>query len=170
MFCLRLFFAFTLLFEARAYAQVDVEPPTDIVMPPDWHGHDEPPPDNEYTVPPDDSFDNGDGNNDTLSGNCTHYQNGKATRYDDAKFTGQPTRSGDLYDPNIMTAASNTLPMGTIVRICNRGSGRCAYPVKINDTGRFGKGVVVDLSSASARAIGLTLAIGKTDVEVQTCR
>lgn len=64
------------------------------------------------------------------------------------------TASGARFSPNGYTAAHRTLPFGTRVRVTNQRNGRSVV-VTINDRGPFVAGRVIDLSRASARAIGL---------------
>ncbi|HEY8578923.1 MAG TPA: septal ring lytic transglycosylase RlpA family protein [Beijerinckiaceae bacterium] len=67
------------------------------------------------------------------------------------------TASGQPFDPNALTAAHRSLPFGTKVRVTNRRNGRSVI-VTINDrmgAGAKGAGVVIDLSRAAARAIGV---------------
>ena len=54
-----------------------------------------------------------------------------------------------------MTAASKTLPMGSIVRVTNLETGR-SVKVQINDRGPYVRKRDLDLSRAAAREIGLT--------------
>ncbi|ABY28872.1 rare lipoprotein A [Methylorubrum extorquens PA1] len=54
-----------------------------------------------------------------------------------------------------MTAAHRTLPFGVRVRVTNKNNGRSVV-VRINDRGPFVGGRVIDLSKASARAIGVS--------------
>jgi rare lipoprotein A len=65
------------------------------------------------------------------------------------------TANGEHYNPNAMTAASRTLPFGTLVRVTNRNNGRSVV-VRINDRGPFVGGRVIDLSQAAASEIGMT--------------
>ena len=60
------------------------------------------------------------------------------------KYRGKPTASGELFNPDKLTAAHRTLPFGTKVR-CQLGSTRFVI-VKINDRGPFVKGRELDLS------------------------
>jgi rare lipoprotein A len=62
--------------------------------------------------------------------------------------------SGGRFDPNSMTAAHRTLPFGTKVRVTDPKTGRSVI-VTVNDRGPFGKGRVIDLSLAAARALGM---------------
>ena len=70
-------------------------------------------------------------------------------------YQGKRTSSGELFDPDRFTAASRTLPLGSIVRVTNLHNGR-SVEVKINDRGPRKRGRGVDLSPAAARKIGLT--------------
>ena len=49
-------------------------------------------------------------------------------------YDGHRTSSGERFDPNGLTAASKTLPLGSSVRVTNLKNGRSAQ-VKINDRG-----------------------------------
>jgi len=60
-------------------------------------------------------------------------------------YSGKRTASGERYDPNGMTAASRTLPLGTVVNVC----GVSCVTVRINDRGGPRGGI--DLSMAAAR-------------------
>src|SRR4051812_31118660 len=62
---------------------------------------------------------------------------GEASYYADF-FDGRKTASGERYDPNKMTAANRTLPLGTKVRIRRVDTGRTVV-VTVNDRGPFGK-------------------------------
>jgi rare lipoprotein A len=65
------------------------------------------------------------------------------------------TASGDIADPHALTAGHRTLPLGSRVRVVNRLNG-ASVVVRINDRGPRQKKFVIDLSQASAKAIGLT--------------
>jgi len=80
-----------------------------------------------------------------------HDQVGKAS-YLGKKFDHRPTASGELYDPERLTAAHRTLPFGTRVRVTNLENGRSVV-VRINDRGPYGKGRVIDLSLRAARRL-----------------
>ncbi len=66
---------------------------------------------------------------------------------------GHKTASGELFDPNAMTAAHRTLPMGAIVRVTNVENGR-TVTVRINDRGPEDTSRIIDLSRAAADALG----------------
>lgn len=80
------------------------------------------------------------------------------------EFAGHRTASGEMFDPNGMTAAHRTLPFGTRVRVTNSRNGR-SIVVRINDRGPFVKGRAIDLSSGAARAIGMS-STGSVTMEV----
>jgi rare lipoprotein A len=88
-------------------------------------------------------------------------QNGQASWYGPG-FHGRRTASGETFDTNALTAAHRSLPFGTRVRVVNKKTGRSVV-VRINDRGPYAHGRVIDLSRASAQAIGIT---GVTAVEV----
>ena len=77
---------------------------------------------------------------------------------------GTRTANGEAFNPDAMTAAHQTLPFNTLVRVTFRGS---SVVVRINDRGPFTGGRIIDLSRGSARVIGLYSAgIGTVTVEV----
>jgi rare lipoprotein A len=69
-------------------------------------------------------------------------------------FHGKATASGDVYNQNDLTAAHQTLPLGTRVIVTNLENGRSAE-VTINDRGPFAKGRIIDLSYSAAQLIGM---------------
>ncbi len=70
-------------------------------------------------------------------------------------FAGRRTSSGETFNPEGLTAASTTLPLGSHVRVTNPDTGRSVV-VRINDRGPFVRGRSLDLSHGAARQIGLT--------------
>jgi rare lipoprotein A len=69
-------------------------------------------------------------------------------------FHGRPTASGAIYDQHELTAAHQTLPLGTRVMVTNLENGT-STEVTINDRGPFAKGRIIDLSYAAARTLGM---------------
>ena len=65
------------------------------------------------------------------------------------------TASGEKYNPDGLTAAHRTLPLGMKVRVVNQRNGRSVV-VRINDRVPKTAKLPVDLSRGSARAIGMT--------------
>jgi rare lipoprotein A len=80
-------------------------------------------------------------------------------------FHGQLTASGVIYNQNDLTAAHQTLPLGTRVMVTNLNNGH-SIEVLINDRGPFAKGRIIDLSHAAAQAIGM-IAPGTASVRVE---
>src|SRR5271156_1306333 len=68
---------------------------------------------------------------------------------------GRPTASGEPYDPDDLTAASKTYPIGSHVEVTNPKNGRSVI-VRINDTGPHVRGRSLDLSKAAAEELGIT--------------
>lgn len=83
----------------------------------------------------------------------SHFGTGEASYYG-RELAGNPTASGEIFDPARLTAAHRTLPLGSRVRVTNSGNGEDVV-VRINDRGPFHGDRVIDLSSAAARSIGL---------------
>lgn len=81
-------------------------------------------------------------------------QKGKASWYGPG-LGGRLTASGERFNPGARTAAHRTLPFGTRVQVTNARTGRSVV-VRINDRGPFAHGRIIDLSRASAQAIGLS--------------
>jgi rare lipoprotein A len=79
-------------------------------------------------------------------------------------YSDKNTASGEIMDPEAMTAAHRTLPFGTEVTVINHGNGRSAV-VRINDRGPFIRGRVIDLSPAAGLALGID---GLTTVSLST--
>jgi rare lipoprotein A len=68
------------------------------------------------------------------------------------ELAGHRTASGERFDPNELTAAHRTLPIGSEVRVTYHGR---SVIVRINDRGPFAGHRVIDLSRAAAEEIGL---------------
>jgi rare lipoprotein A len=69
-------------------------------------------------------------------------------------FHGKTTASGIIYNQHELTAAHQTLPLGTRVLVTNLDNGR-SIEVLINDRGPFAKGRIIDLSYAAAETLGM---------------
>ena len=69
-------------------------------------------------------------------------------------FHGKATTSGAIYNQYELTAAHQTLPLGTRVMVTNLENGS-ATEVTINDRGPFAKNRVIDLSYSAAEAINM---------------
>jgi len=64
------------------------------------------------------------------------------------------TANGEPFDTDQMTAAHKTLPLPCIVEVENLDNGR-KVRVRVNDRGPFVDGRIIDLSRASAQALGV---------------
>jgi rare lipoprotein A len=80
--------------------------------------------------------------------------------------SGTSTASGAALNPGALTAAHRSLPFGSRVRITNRRNGR-AVVATINDRGPFVAGRIIDLTPATARAVGIS-AVASVTVEVES--
>ena len=74
----------------------------------------------------------------------------KASYYH-SSFHGKTTYSGEIYNENKLTAASNIYPIGTRLKITNIENNKSVI-VKINDKGSFRK-VSIDLSKRAFERI-----------------
>lgn len=68
------------------------------------------------------------------------------------RLHGSMTASGERFNQNDFTVAHKTLPFGTKVRVTNPNNGKSVI-VRINDRGPYVKNRVIDLSTASFKAI-----------------
>lgn len=75
-------------------------------------------------------------------------QVGKASYYG-AQHHGKKTASGKIFDMNGLTTASNTYPLGTILRVTNVKNNK-SVEVEVTDRGGFSKyGRLLDLSKGA---------------------
>ena len=89
---------------------------------------------------------------------------GRASYYG-RELAGNPTASGEPFDPSDLTAAHRTLPLGTRVRVTHAKTGESVV-VRVNDRGPFHGDRVIDVSRAAADSIGLTRS-GTAEVELE---
>jgi rare lipoprotein A len=89
---------------------------------------------------------------------------GKAAWYG-KKFAGRKTASGQRFNPNAMTAAHPTLPMGSKVKVTNTKNNKSVVVV-INDRYPAAGGRIIDVSRAAARKLGFVRS-GVTDVKLE---
>lgn len=82
-----------------------------------------------------------------------HTEEGEASWYG-GPLDGEKTASGDTFDAEAFTAAHNSLPFGTRVRVTNLETGK-HIDVVINDRGPLVNGRIIDLSQASGEALGI---------------
>ncbi len=81
----------------------------------------------------------------------TVLEEGVASYYGD-EFAGRPTANGEAFDPDAMTAAHPTLPLGSVIRVTNLRNGQ-SIVVRVNDRGPYSGDRVLDLSHGAARAL-----------------
>ncbi|MDO7849114.1 septal ring lytic transglycosylase RlpA family protein [Hymenobacter sp. M29] len=96
------------------------------------------------------------GNGSTKAPRGTYTQTGLGSYYA-AKFNGRATASGSTYRPGQMTAAHNTLPFGTVIRVTNTRNGR-SVDVTVTDRGPHTKGYIVDVSRRAAEQLDIVSA------------
>ena len=70
------------------------------------------------------------------------------------KFHGKPTANGEIFDQYALTAAHQTLPLPSKVRVTNLDNGR-QLVVRVNDRGPFVGDRIIDLSRRSAQLLGV---------------
>ena len=78
--------------------------------------------------------------------------NGIASWYGE-EAAGHRTASGDLFDPDGITAAHRSLPLGSLAEVTSVDTGRSVV-VRINDRGPGRRDRIIDLSRGAARALG----------------
>ncbi|WP_343303349.1 septal ring lytic transglycosylase RlpA family protein [Chitinophaga niabensis] len=81
------------------------------------------------------------------------------------KFHGRKTASGEIFDNTAMTAAHNTLPLGTFIKVTNIRNNRWVV-VKVTDRLHAANRRVVDLTQAAAKKLGF-IHWGLTRVRVE---
>jgi rare lipoprotein A len=69
------------------------------------------------------------------------------------KHDGRRTSSGEVFDQEGLTAASRSIPLGSLVRVTMAETGQSVV-VKVNDR-MGGRSAIIDLSKGAARQIGL---------------
>ena len=72
-------------------------------------------------------------------------------------FVGRNTSSGSPYDPQQLTCAMLTVPLGTLVRVTAPTTGR-SITLLVTDHGPYVQGRVIDLSERAAALLGVSLA------------
>lgn len=95
----------------------------------------------------------------------TSYDNTGIASWYGPKFHRRKTANGEWFNMNDLTAAHPTLPMPIFAKVTNVNNGRNII-VRINDRGPYASGREIDLSRASAKALGI-IARGTGKVRVQ---
>jgi rare lipoprotein A len=89
------------------------------------------------------------------TGTPIYSETGKASWYG-PPYNRRRGANGQIYDQEAMTAAHRTLPMNSLLRVTNLQTGQSAV-MRVTDRGPFVPDRVLDLSLASARAVGVYL-------------
>ena len=92
-------------------------------------------------------------------------QHGKASFYS-KRSTGARTASGQRLHHDSLTCAHRYYPFGTRLKVTNLSNNKSVI-VKVIDRGPFGRGRIIDLSWAAAKAIGM-IAQGVASVKIET--
>ncbi len=69
------------------------------------------------------------------------------------QFAGKLTANGEIFDPELVSAAHKTLPMPSVVRVTNLDNGK-SLVIRVNDRGPYVTGRIIDVSRAGARLLG----------------
>lgn len=94
----------------------------------------------------------------------TKIQYGIASFYAN-KFNGRKTANGEIFSQKKLTAAHNSLPLGTYVRVTNLRNKKTVV-VKVNDRLHHRNKRVIDLTRAAAQRLGFIKA-GTTRVKIE---
>lgn len=81
------------------------------------------------------------------------------------EFQGNTTANGELYDLNGLTAAHQTLPFGSTIRVTNLNNNKSIL-LRVNDRGPHIGRRLIDVSWAAAKRLGFVNS-GLTRVRVQ---
>jgi rare lipoprotein A len=92
---------------------------------------------------------------------------GEASYYG-RELAGNRTASGERFNPQALTAAHRTLPLGTKLRVTNMANGMSVI-VRVNDRGPFVRSRIIDVSFAAAREIEMVRS-GKAQVRLEILR
>jgi rare lipoprotein A len=69
------------------------------------------------------------------------------------RFNGHRTANGEIFSNRKFTAAHNSLPFGTFIKVTNRRNAKWVI-VRVNDRLQFRNRRLVDLTQAAARQLG----------------
>ncbi len=105
--------------------------------------------------------------NDTEPHDETRGATGDASFYGH-HLDGRKTASGERYDPDALTAAHRTLPLGTKLKVVNPKNDRSVV-VTVNDRGPHHGNRMLDVSSAAAEQLGMRKS-GVTKVHTEVVR
>ena len=99
-----------------------------------------------------------------LNGNTNPIQKGMASWYGN-KFHGRKTASGKKFNMYELSVAHPSLPFNSWVKITHIETGQSVF-AQVTDRGPYAKGRIIDLSKATAQAIGLLpKGVGLVEIE-----
>jgi peptidoglycan lytic transglycosylase len=111
------------------------------------------------------AFGQGQAKRQVIAANVGTVQYGIASFYAD-KFEGLTTSTGEKFSQKKLTAAHNTLPLGTWIRVTNLRNKKTVI-VRVNDRLHHRNTRLVDLSREAARRLGyISNGLAKVKVEV----
>lgn len=87
---------------------------------------------------------------------------GIASYYSDV-FDGRKMANGERYNPDILSCAHPTAPLGSFLKVSRRDHPGYSIIVKVTDRGPFIKGRIIDLSKRAAKELDI-LHLGIADV------
>jgi rare lipoprotein A len=73
--------------------------------------------------------------------------------YYGSRFAGRRTANGERFDPQAMTMAHRSLPLGTIVEVTNDANGR-RVRLRVNDRGPVPRDRMADVTAAASERLG----------------
>jgi rare lipoprotein A len=94
----------------------------------------------------------------------TTRKDGIASYYSD-KFHGRSTSSGESYDKDDLTAAHNTLPLGSVLLVTNLSNNQSVV-VRVNDRLNKANKRLLDVSKKAAKELGF-IRSGHTKVKIE---
>jgi rare lipoprotein A len=94
----------------------------------------------------------------------TTRKDGIASYYSD-KFHGRSTSSGESYDKDDLTAAHNTLPLGSVLLVTNLSNNQSVV-VRVNDRLNKSNKRLLDVSKKAAKELGF-IRSGHTKVKIE---
>ena len=92
---------------------------------------------------------------------------GEASYYGN-ELAGNRTASGERFNPQALTAAHRSLPLGTKLRVTNMANGMSVI-VRVNDRGPFVRSRIIDVSLGAARQIQMVRS-GRAQVKLEILR
>ena len=92
-------------------------------------------------------------------------ETGTASYYSN-RFQGARTTNGERLDNEMYTAAHNSLPFGTLVKVTNLKNNKWVI-VRINDRGHFKRKRIIDVSLVAAKELDM-VRFGIAQVKIET--